>query len=323
VAAQVAPSLAGRELAAAFALVCLCAALVAFGMLHALTRPLRRLAAQVQGIRTDGQMPAQGPRNEVALLEGAVAALRQRVDQQFRQLQEADQLRRDLVSGISHDLRTPLAILRGNLETLLIKSEVFDASRRAQCVGTALQQSERLRQRIVELFELSRLEAGQVEPRLEPFCLAELLQDVVQGYQSLARARGVQVALAEPSHRHAPVLADIALIERVLQNLVDNALRFTAPGGCITLAVLAEGGQFRVSVADTGRGIAAEHLPHIFERYWRSGDEDELRQGASSGLGLAIVKRILDIHGSVVAVSSELARGTRFEFELPVLDRAP
>lgn len=322
VAAQVAPSLAGRELAAAFALVCLGAALVAFVLVHALTRPLRRLATQVQGIRTDGSVPASGRHNEVALLEAAVAALRRRVDEQFRQLQEADQLRRDLVSGISHDLRTPLAILRGNLETLLIKGEVFDAERRAQCTRTALRQSERLRQHIVELFELSRLDAGQVAPRLEPFCLAELLQDVVQGYQPMARAQGVQVALAGHSHCHAPVLADIALIERVLQNLVDNALRFTPAGGHVTLAVLADGVHYRVSVSDTGRGIAAEHLPYIFERYWRSGDEDELRQGTSSGLGLAIVKRILDIHGSVVAVRSELARGTRFEFELPGLGAA-
>jgi signal transduction histidine kinase len=276
----------------------------------------------VQGIRTDGSVAAPGRHNEVMLLGAAVAALRQRIDEQFHQLQEADQLRRDLVSGISHDLRTPLAILRGNLETLLIKGEVFDADRRAQCVRTAMRQSERLRQRIVELFELSRLDAGQVAPRREPFCLAELLQDVVQGYQPKARELGVLVALAENSHRRAPVLADIALIERVLQNLVDNAMRFTPAGGSVTLAVLADRSHYRVSVSDTGRGIAAEHLPYIFERYWRCGDEDELLQGTSSGLGLAIVKRILDIHGSVVAVRSELARGTRFEFDLPSLGAA-
>lgn len=322
VAAQVAPSLVARELAVGFALVGLGAALVAGMLVHGLTRPLRRLAGLVQGICTDGTAAAPPVRNEVALLEAAVAALRRRVDEQLRQLQDADQLRRDLVSGISHDLRTPLAILRGNLETLLIKGEVFDAERRRHCTRTALRQSERLRQHIAALFELSRLDSGHMAPRLEPFCLAELLQDVVQGYQTLARARGVQVALAANSHHHAPVLADIALIERVLQNLVDNALRATPTGGSVTLSVLADGAHYRVSVSDTGRGIAAEHLPHIFERYWRAGDDDELPQGSSSGLGLAIVKRILDIHGSVVAVRSERAAGTRIEFQLPGLAAA-
>jgi hypothetical protein len=113
------------------------------------------------------------------------------------------------------------------------------------------------------------------------------------------------------------VRADIALIERVLQNLVDNALRYTAAGGEVNLSVCARGRQFEISVSDTGRGIAQEHLPHIFERYWRAGDTEESQPGTSAGLGLAIVKRILDLHGSVVRVQSELRRGTRIEFSLP------
>ncbi|WP_395701145.1 sensor histidine kinase [Aquabacterium sp.] len=317
VAAELAGSLARREMLGALLLVAAAGSLAVFFVLGTLTRPLRQLARQVQAIRAGDAPPAVSGRDEIELLRSAVAALQARVDSQFRRLEEADQQRRDLVSGISHDLRTPLASLRGFLETVLLKGDALPPDTRTQYLRTSLRQAERLRQRIGELFELSKLDAGRVEPRLDVFCLAELLQDVIQAYQPAARERGVRLRLADDSHRAAPVRADIALIERVMQNLIDNALRFTPQGGSVTLAVSAREGGFSVSVADTGRGIAAEHLPYIFDRYWRSGDEDELRSGASSGLGLAIVKRILEIHGSAVRVSSQLAQGTRFEFALP------
>jgi signal transduction histidine kinase len=113
------------------------------------------------------------------------------------------------------------------------------------------------------------------------------------------------------------VLADIAMIERVLQNLIDNALRYTGAGGTVELAIENHGAFMNVSVTDDGPGIRSEHLPHVFERYWRAPEVDDHGAGASAGLGLAIVKRILDLHGSVVHVKSELQRGTRFEFLLP------
>ena len=312
VAAQLAPSLAGRELAAAFALVAVCAALVAYVLLHALTRPLRRLAAQVQDIRTDGT-PGHDAPNEVAMLEAAVAALTRRVDAQFQQLQQADQRRRDLVSGLSHDLRTPLAALRGQLESLLIEDPATGTPDRTARLHTALRQSERLRRLIDQLFELARLDDPQVQPRCEAFCLAELLQDVVQGLQPVARARGVALALAAESHGPAPVWADLGLVERLLQNLLDNALRCTPPGGQVTLGLQADGARQRVSVTDTGGGIAPDDLPRIFERHWRGSGP----QAGSAGLGLAIVRRILDLHGSHVVVRSQPGVGTCIEFDLP------
>ena len=156
-----------------------------------------------------------------------------------------------------------------------------------------------------------------MQPQQEVFCLAELLQDVVQNYQLTAQERGVVLDLATSSHMKAKVSADIAMIERVLQNLVDNALRYTAAGGVVTLSIERRGSFMEISVSDTGRGIASADLPHIFERYWRATDADESAAGTSSGLGLAIVKRILDLHGSVVRVHSEFTRGTRFDFLLP------
>jgi signal transduction histidine kinase len=140
----------------------------------------------------------------------------------------------------------------------------------------------------------------------------------VQNYRLAAQQRGVLLSLAAGSHMQAKVLADIAMIERVLQNLIDNALRYTAAGGTVLLAIENRGAFMQISVSDTGRGIENRHLPHIFERYWRATtDAEDAGTSTSSGLGLAIVKRILDLHGSVVRVHSELKRGTRFEFLLP------
>lgn len=290
--------------------------------LRRLTRPLRELTAQVQEFRApagvdDAPVSPADAGDEIALLRQATQAMQQRIARQFARLEEADRMRRELVSNISHDLHTPLASIHGYVETLLLRGDQLDTATREQHLRTALRHAKRLGKRVADLFELSKLDAGRVQPRLEAFCLAELLQDVVQSYRLQAEQRGVSLALAESGRSDVQVLADIALIERVLQNLIDNALRHTPQGGSISLAVTSQGEQVRVSITDTGGGIAQEHLPHIFERYWRASDAQAVAAGPSAGLGLAIVKRILDLHGSVVKVRSELAHGTHIEFVLP------
>jgi signal transduction histidine kinase len=318
VSANLANSDALRALAAGLALATLLAAAVLLIAWHKLTRPLRSLTSELQAFRVDaeaGDERAAG--DEIGVLRDAVHAMQQRIAQQFERLEDGDRQRRELVSNISHDLRTPLSNIQGYVETVLLRSEQLDAATRATHLRTALRHVDLLGKRIADLFELSKLDAGRVEPRHEVFCLAELLQDVVQNYQLAGQQRGVRLSLAAGSHTQARVRADIALIERVLQNLIDNALRYTATGGDVTLAIEAQGAFMQISVSDTGRGIAHEHLPHIFERYWRVTDAEPAGPSASSGLGLAIVKRILDLHGSVVRVHSEFKRGTRFEFLLP------
>jgi signal transduction histidine kinase len=285
-----------------------------------LTRPLRRLTDEVQAFRASAAAPARPTDgDEVDALREATRAMQQRIAQQLQHLQDNDRLRRELVSNISHDLHTPLANVQGYVETLLIAGDQLDATAREQHLRTALRHLMRLHRRIADLFELSKLDAGQVVPRLEAFRLGELLQDVVQDSQLVARERGVALALAEGADVQTRVRADIGLIERVLQNLVDNALAHTPRGGAVTLAIERDGAHaLRVAVIDSGSGIAREHLPHIFERYWRADDAPvQPGHGASAGLGLAIVKRILDLHGSAVRVDSDPARGTRFEFSLP------
>lgn len=318
VSASLTNSDALRALAVSVAVATALAAAVLLIAWQKLTRPLRRLTQELHDFR--GEVEADGPvaaGDEIAVLRGAVQAMQRRIAQQFERLEAGDRQRRELVSNISHDLRTPLSNIQGYVETVLLRGAQLDDEARAAHLRTALRHVDLLGQRIGDLFELSKLDAGRVEPRHEDFCLAELLQDVVQNYQLSAQRRGVRLALAAGSHTQARVRADIALIERVLQNLVDNALRYTAPGGDVTLAIEPQGAFMQISVSDTGRGIAREHLPHIFERYWRVTDPQEAGANTSSGLGLAIVKRILELHGSVMRVQSEIMRGTRFEFLLP------
>ena len=318
VAASLANSDALRTVAAGLVLSTLLAAAVLWLALRKLTRPLRELTTELGAFRSEADSADErGFDGEIGVLRAAVGAMQRRIAQQFKHLEESDNQRRELFSNISHDLRTPLSSIQGYVETVLVRADQLDADARAQHLRTALRHVDLLGKRIADLFELSKLDAGRVEPKVEVFCLAELLQDVVQNYQLAAQQRGVRLSLAAGSHMKARVVADIALIERVLQNLVDNALRYTAAGGEVMLALHAKGSQMEVSVTDTGRGIAQEHLPYIFERYWRASDGESTDPGASSGLGLAIVKRILDLHGSVVRVQSELLRGTRIEFALP------
>lgn len=307
-----------RQIAIGVALALVLAGLVLAVALRTLTRPLRQLTAQVQTFRPGdpaAPVPAQG--DEIALLRDATDALQRRVAEQFAQIEDNDRMRRELISNISHDLHTPLASIQGYVETLILGADQLDAATREQHLRTVMRHATRLGARVSDLFELSKLESGRVEPRREVFCLSELLQDVIQSYQLNAQQCGVTLCLSGDSHRKAEVVADIALIERVLQNLIDNALRHTPAGGTVSLGVSAEAAQYRVSVSDTGSGIAEEHLPHIFERYWRASDASQTAPGPSAGLGLAIVKRILDLHGSAMRVQSERQRGTCIDFALP------
>jgi signal transduction histidine kinase len=313
-----------RQLAGGgFAATLLTAAVLVLAMVR-LTRPLRRLAQDMDAFRRDelsgGEPPAGS--DEIAVLRHAAAAMRARIEEQFRRLEQTDRMRRELISNISHDLHTPLARIQGYAETLLIRDAQLDDETRRRHLQTVLQQCRSLNKRIGELFELSKLEAAQEPLRCEPFVLAELIQDVVQGAQLDAQRRGVRLAMAPPGElATALVLADIALIERVLQNLIDNALKYTPRGGAVTVQAVAQDNRLRVVVSDTGAGIAPDDLPFVFERYFRAhapGPADAGEEPDGTGLGLAIVKRILDLHGSPVQVRSTPRQGTSFEFALPL-----
>jgi signal transduction histidine kinase len=167
---------------------------------------------------------------------------------------------------------------------------------------------------VEELFELARLDSCESVVYSEPFSMCELVQDVTQKFQLRAREKSVQLNVSL-NPEAPPVHGDIAMMQRVLENLLENGLRHTPAGGSINIGVDMDSGGVVVRVTDTGCGIPAEDVPRIFERFYQ---QDKNRSaGNSAGLGLAIVKRILELHDSVIKVSSELERGTTFSFRIP------
>jgi signal transduction histidine kinase len=246
-------------------------------------------------------------------LAGQLERLTQRVAAQRDELDRAAARRRELLANVSHDLRTPLAAMQGYLELLLLRQGSLEATEARNYLETAVRQCERLSRLVGELFELSRLEADEVEPRAEDFMLAELAQDVAQKFALDARRRKIELRAAACAE--AVVRADIGLIERVLENLLENALRHTPAGGAVTIELERDAARASMAVRDTGQGLAADELATLFERYERA---DRSRAGGPGGLGLAIAQRIVRLHGGELRVQSERGRGTRFAFDLPL-----
>ena len=294
--------------------VALLAGIVVFFLL---TRRLKTLADAVRTYREGSyqghmMLPTREPaRDEVDELSTAICDMSQRIDQQFSVQQEIDRTRRELIANVSHDLRTPISAMQGYLETVLLK-ELSEEERRGY-LETAHKSCLRLNELIGELFELSRLESSAVEPNWELFPVMELVQDILHDYELLAQEKSVSLT-AESSDMGAMVYADLSMIHRVLENLIQNALKHTPRDGAISVHVFAEQDRVRVEVIDNGEGIASHDIPHIFERFYRPDTE---RDSSGHGLGLAIVKRIIELHQSNIAVASEARHGTAFTFWLP------
>jgi two-component system, OmpR family, sensor kinase len=283
-----------------------------------LTRRLRGLSRTMTAFRdsdfvvTD-KMQRLTPRDELDSLQNVFVDMSERISEQVRDLRQVDALRRELITNISHDLRTPLAAVQGYLETLQLKAANLTEEERQHYLAAASKHSERLGKLIADLFDLSRFDAKAVETHPEEFPLQELAQDVVLKFEGAAKAKGVELSLS--FDKGLPfVKADVGLIERALTNLVENALRYTPSGGEVRLELHKRLNEVSVVVKDTGQGIPAHDLPFIFERFYRAKGNDEK---TGSGLGLAITKRIIELHGKHIEVSSIPQRGTTFNFELP------
>lgn len=235
------------------------------------------------------------------------------LERNIEELKGVENLRKELISNISHDLRTPISSIKGYAETLILKKKTLDDEERDKYLGVIYKNSENLQGLVENLFELSKLQSGQVVLHKEPFSIGELIHDVANKYRILSQKKGVSINTIVS--KDIPVVeADVLLIDRVLQNLIDNAIRFCKEGDAINIELnLLEADKVKVTITDTGAGIARDHLTHIFERYFR---KDE--RGGTSGLGLAIVKRIIDLHDSTIKVRSTLGKGTSFWFSLPV-----
>jgi len=232
-------------------------------------------------------------------------------------LEQAESLRRNLVADVAHELRTPLSVLQGNLRAILDDVYPLDKAEVAR-----LYDHTRLLSRLIgDLRELAQAEAGQLELNLQEIDLVGLLADMVAAFGPVAEAEGVALDAQIPADLPR-VPADPARISQVLHNLLANALRHTPAGGTISLHAGYEAGERQhvwLTVQDSGEGIAAEHLPHVFDRFYR-GDPARSRATGGAGLGLAIVRAIVEAHGGQVSAASDgiPGHGSAFTVRLPL-----
>jgi signal transduction histidine kinase len=201
----------------------------------------------------------------------------------------------------------------GYLETMTLKDDTLDKNSRKEYLNIVSQHGQRLSRLIDDLFELAKFDAQEIAPHLEIFSFSEFIYDVVQKFQNRAEQSGINLQLECPQEALL-VNADIALIERALDNLLGNAFNHTQTGDRIMVKVSQIDEAIQIDVQDSGSGIKASDLPKIFDRFYQA--ENKHRKGRHAGLGLAIVKRIVELHGREIGVNSQLGEGTQFYFSL-------
>jgi len=311
------------------ALVALTTALAAW-IIGVVTRPLRRLSAAVAAVAREGldagapgTLPGAWPqaeaKDEFGQLSQGFRSMLDALRRQWEALRRLDHFRREGVSNLSHDLRSPLTATAACLETLDARF-ANDAARTddRQLLEVALRNTRNAARLVQSLGDLAQLDEPQFVLKREKLDVAELLGDIALRFEPRAAAQGVTLTLAPAGDAPTAASLDIELFERAIANLVDNALKFCAAGNRITLSAMRDGAAVRVSVADTGTGIAEAELPHLFDRFYQARQSVAPATGeGGKGLGLAIVKRIAELHGGSVAVNSRLGRGTTVTLTLP------
>ncbi len=289
-----------------------------------LTRPLRRLTQDMQQLRQkgfeQGQLPLsqwqQNSADEIERLGSTFNEMAKTLNVQYQKVKNTDELRRELISYVSHDLRTPLASLQGYLETWHLKNKELTPQESEELINVAMRNAQHMSRLIEQLFELAHLDSETVILHTEPVCIAEFAQDVLQKMALEASKQQISLNI-EPKDSSIMVMANIEKLENVITNIIDNALRHCEAGDSINIEVLPSknAGHFSVSIKDTGLGIAEKDLPFIFDAHFKASNS-VCGKGRNSGLGLAISKRIIELHGSELKVISVLGEGVQFSFEL-------
>lgn len=288
------------------------------------TAPLKQLSDDMDQFRSSGfDLVNAGietrpwkdeSRNEVQRLGNSFNQMIKHIDMQMRQLKQTDEHRKSMLAGLSHDLRTPLATLQGFIETLALKGDRINPEQRSEFLQISLKNLHNLKKLIDQIFELAYLQSGHVTLHKESFLLAELLHDVAAKFTLRAQDNNVKISVNTDA-KNAYVHADIGKLERVLTNLIDNAIRHTKPDGSISIKLSEYQSNLLVEVQDTGIGISEGELSSIFNaRYQATNNKDDSQLHA--GLGLAICQKLMTLLDSHLEVSSELGVGTQFSFVL-------
>jgi signal transduction histidine kinase len=279
----------------------------------------RRLAALEQAAQRlgEGDLTARAPQaggDEIARVAAAFNRMAGELETRDAALRTSDALRRQMMADVSHELKTPLTAMRGYIETLRMPEVALDSDRRDRYFETIDRETRRLERIVKDLLDLARYEHGGVVLRRRVFDIERLFENVAGRHEREAQAKAVEICIHVDA-RADQVVADPDRIEQAIENLVGNALRHTPSGGTITLTATHTDGAAALSVSDTGVGIAPEHLPHVFERFYKA-DAARAAESTGSGLGLSITKAIVERHGGTIRVTSQSGR-TTFTILLP------
>jgi len=291
------------------------AAAVAVGLLIT-----RQIIAPIRALSLASRRIAAGSYNErVKLAAGnpndvdELGQLAHDFNRMAENLEQTETLRRQLIGDVSHELRTPLTAIKGSLEALI--DGVLPAE--PETFEQIYQEADRLQRLVNDLQELSRVEAGAFKLDLRPLLITDLLKAATIRLDRQYADKGVRLEIDLPADL-PEVLADADRLSQVVSNLVGNALQYTPAGGQVTVTARQQGDELQVSVQDTGIGIAAEHLPHVFDRFYRA-DRSRSRVSGGSGIGLTIAKYLVEAHGGRIWVESPgQGKGSTFTFTLPV-----
>jgi signal transduction histidine kinase len=280
-----------------------------------LTKNLRAIIHHVNRFREgDIQSRIANPeQSDLSTLAMTFNEMAETIAQNIEEIKSVDVLRRELIANVSHDLRTPLALMQGYIETLQIKKKHLSADDEEKYLNIIENNIKQLTKLVTQLFEYSKLEAKQIKPIKEPFVITDLIYEIQAKYKVLAEEKNI-VLKAIVFGQTPLVFADISLVERAIQNLMDNALKFTPEGGSIDMVVDHNMDHVVIKIIDSGIGVSEADQAFIFERF-RQSETKEKKSGV--GLGLAIVKKIMELHDTRITISSTLNEGSTFEFNLP------
>jgi two-component system phosphate regulon sensor histidine kinase PhoR len=290
---------------------------VSFVVSSRLTTPIRELARVAELVKR-GDIDAHFKHfadDELGELADLLNEMLAKLRDDWEKIQKLEKMRSQFLGNVSHELRTPIFAVQGYLETLM-DNKVENPQLQKEFVEKAFRQAMRLNDLLTDLIDISRIESGEMKMSFRYFDLYEWLFKQVAEMQAIAHEYNVILSLASSeSGRSISVLGDRERLTQVMTNLVNNAIKYNVPGGRVEVGYREKQGHAEIFVADTGRGIPAEHLPRIFERFYRV-DKERSRAVGGTGLGLAIVKHIVEAHDSEVEVQSEVGKGAIFSFGL-------
>jgi two-component system OmpR family sensor kinase/two-component system sensor histidine kinase BaeS len=279
----------------------------------------RMVAAPLSGLALAARAFAARDWDRRVQVRGAdeIADVAREFNEMADTVQREQALRRNLTADVAHELRSPLAVLQGNLRAMLDGVYPLELAE----IGTLYDQTRLLNRLVDDLRELALVDAGQLPLNLQPVDLGKLCRTAAGDFQAAAEAKTIRLVADIAEDYAACVRGDPDRISQVLRNLLGNALRHTPPDGAITISMQANSeNEIRVSVVDTGEGMAPEDIPHVFDRFYRA-DKSRSREGGGTGLGLAIAKAWVEAMGGTIRVESEPGRGSCFSFILPACSR--